>query len=66
MTACIAGQSSEWWCGAQRMVYQEWLRVDGDMKRQADASHQGNKEGTGGDICHRDSFIEFELIQNRL
>lgn len=48
------------------MVYQEWLRVDGDMKRQADASHQGNKEGTGGDICHRDFFIEFELIQNRL
>lgn len=34
------------------MVYQEWLRVDSDMKRQADASHRGNREGTGGDTFH--------------
>ncbi len=53
-TACVPGQSSEWWCGAQQMLHQEWLRVDGDMKRQANTSYQGDGAGTGRDTFHKD------------
>lgn len=49
------------------MLYQEWLRVDGDMKRQANTSHKGDDEGTGRDIFCRKSISKPSTeMENRL
>lgn len=53
VTGCLVGQVSEWYCGAQQTLYQEWLWVDGELKKRANSKHMNNGEETSSNLLRQ-------------